>query len=298
MIVVTTPTGQIGSQVLTSLLSSHEDLRVVVRDPARLDPAARDRVEVVTGSHDDPDVARRALAGADAVLWIVPPNLQTDDVMAYYDRFSQAAVAGLRAHQVPRLVGVSTLGLGWPGWEDRAGNLSAGLVADEALAATGTATRTLAMGYYNENLLAQAPAIAKGVLALPNAGERVLRTTAVRDVAAKAAELLLDRPWTGHERVSVVGPDQLTPPQMAQVVAQTLGRPVAFRQVAGEDFAAMLSGFGATSRAVNSMVAMVSAQDHGIYEAELGDDHPGTAPTSFRQWCQEVLSPAVSATSR
>lgn len=120
----------------------------------------------------------------------------------------------------------------------------------------------------------------------------------MRDVAAKAADLLLDRTWTGHERVPVVGADQLTPHQMAQVVAQTLGRPVPFRQLAAKDFATMLSGSGATAQAVNGMRAMIAAQDRGIYEAELGDDHPGTAPPSFRQWCQEVLSPAVSATSR
>lgn len=166
---------------------------------------------MITGSHDDPGVVRSALAGADAVLWIVPPNLQVQDVIAYDGWFTQAAVAALSEHRVPRLVGVSTLGYGWPGWRDRAGNLSAGLVADEALAGTSTATRTLAMGYFNENLLAQAPAIASGVLALPNAGERVLRTTAVRDVAARAVELLLDPSWTGHERVPLVGPDQLAP---------------------------------------------------------------------------------------
>ncbi len=48
MIVITTPTGQIGSQVLASLLPSQEDLRVVVRDPDRLDAEVRDRVEVTS----------------------------------------------------------------------------------------------------------------------------------------------------------------------------------------------------------------------------------------------------------
>lgn len=295
MIVITTPTGQIGSQVLTRLLPGDRDLRVVVRDPSRLDAAVRERVEVVTGSHDDPEVTRTALAGADAVLWIVPPNFQTQDVVAYYDRFTQAALPALSEHRVPRLVGVSTLGYGWPGWRDRAGNLTAGLVADEALEGTSTATRTLAMGYFNENLLVQVPALAQGVLSLPNALDRVLRTTAVSDIAAKAVELLLEGSWTGHQRVPVVGPDQLTPLAMAEVITETLGHPVTCQPVA--DFAAMLVGFGATPQAADSMLAMVAAQDGGIYEAELGENHPGTAPTSFRQWCEEVLSPAATAAS-
>ena len=36
MIVITTPTGQIGSQVLDDLLASDEELRVIVRDQADL----------------------------------------------------------------------------------------------------------------------------------------------------------------------------------------------------------------------------------------------------------------------
>jgi uncharacterized protein YbjT (DUF2867 family) len=47
MIVVTTPTGRIGHQVLANLLDSGEPIRVVARDPARLPPQARGRVEVV-----------------------------------------------------------------------------------------------------------------------------------------------------------------------------------------------------------------------------------------------------------
>ena len=53
MIVVTTPTGNIGSQVLRDLLASKETIRVIARDPGRLSPEALRRVEVVVGSHGD-----------------------------------------------------------------------------------------------------------------------------------------------------------------------------------------------------------------------------------------------------
>nr|WP_220199594.1 hypothetical protein [Ktedonospora formicarum] len=36
MIVVTTPTGQFGHQVLNNLPNSNESIRVIVRDPSRL----------------------------------------------------------------------------------------------------------------------------------------------------------------------------------------------------------------------------------------------------------------------
>ncbi len=40
VVVVTTPTGNIGSQVVPHLLAANEALRVVVRDPAKLAPEA------------------------------------------------------------------------------------------------------------------------------------------------------------------------------------------------------------------------------------------------------------------
>ena len=52
MIVITAPTGNIGRRLLSLLLESApaagEELRVIVRDPARLPDAARGRVEAVS----------------------------------------------------------------------------------------------------------------------------------------------------------------------------------------------------------------------------------------------------------
>ena len=78
MIVITAPTGNIGRRLLSLLVEAaparEEELRVVVRDPARLPDAVRGRVEVVTGSHGDAATVERAFAGADAVFWLVPPD--------------------------------------------------------------------------------------------------------------------------------------------------------------------------------------------------------------------------------
>jgi uncharacterized protein YbjT (DUF2867 family) len=74
MIVLTTPTGQIGSQVLGNLLDSGEELRVIVRDPAQLPADVRDSLDIVEGSHGDAAVVDKAFSGADAVFWLAPPD--------------------------------------------------------------------------------------------------------------------------------------------------------------------------------------------------------------------------------
>src|SRR4051812_33538028 len=112
MIIVTTPTGRIGSQLLSHLLAAGERVRVIARDPAKLDPATRARVEVVQGSADDPAVVDRAFAGADSVFWVVPPLWSADDVTDYYLRFTRPAAEAMKAHGVRRVVSVSSLGRG------------------------------------------------------------------------------------------------------------------------------------------------------------------------------------------
>lgn len=84
MIVVTTPTGAIGRQVLDNILDSGERIRVIARDPSRLPSHARERIEVIRGSHGDIDAANQAFKGADAVFWLVPPNPRAESIEAAY----------------------------------------------------------------------------------------------------------------------------------------------------------------------------------------------------------------------
>jgi len=75
MIVVTSPTGTIGKQVLENVVKSGETTRVIARDPSRLPSQTRKRVEVVEGSHGDIDVVNQAFASVDALFWLVLPDL-------------------------------------------------------------------------------------------------------------------------------------------------------------------------------------------------------------------------------
>ena len=105
MIVVTTPTGKIGSQVVDGLLEAGEAVRVIVRDATKLPPAVRGRVEVVEGSHDDAAVVARACAGADRFFLLVPPSFTTTDSAAYYAGFTAPLISAIESGAVKRVVG-------------------------------------------------------------------------------------------------------------------------------------------------------------------------------------------------
>ncbi|MFR0355181.1 NAD(P)H-binding protein [Streptomyces sediminimaris] len=291
VIVVTTPTGQIGSQLLRRLLDQGQKVRVVVRDASRLDERVREQVETVSGSHDDPVVLDRALPGAEALFWLVPPNPRAPSAQAHYLQFARAGAAAVARHGVGHVVGVSSAGHGWP---TPAGVLSAAFAMDAELSESGAAYRALAMPFYMENLLRQLDAISEqGAFYLTCAGDLPLASIATRDIAGTAADLLTDLSWTGQENLPVFGPDRLTPDGMAEVISQELGRTVAYRRMGIDDYASLLRSQGAGGQAVKDLTEAFAAQDHGIYDKDWAAAKP--TPTDFRTWCREVLKPAVDA---
>src|SRR5258708_12913009 len=120
MIVVTTPMGQIGHQVLEDLLRHTDSVRAIVRDPARLPPQTRERIEIVKGSHGDADVVSKAFTGADSVFWLVPPDPHAKSADAANVDFIRPACTAFKTYGIKRVVGISALGRGTPAAEHAA----------------------------------------------------------------------------------------------------------------------------------------------------------------------------------
>ncbi|MEU1046585.1 NAD(P)H-binding protein [Streptomyces sp. NPDC005897] len=295
MIVITAPTGNIGRRLLPLLLESApahgEELRVIVRDPARLAAPVRERVEVVTGSHGDPAVVDRAFDGADAVFWLVPPDSSRtpDDA---YRRFSLPAVRALVAHGVGHVVGVSALGRGTP-VAGRAGLVTASLAVDDLLGETGVAYRALANPSFFENLLEEADSIRKhGCFTDVLDADRKAPLVAVADIAAVAAGLLLDRSWTGTGSVPVLGPRDLSPDDLARIMTERLGRPVRYERQTFDDLRTALVGHGLDKEFVDGIVDMKRAKDDGL-DAGVTRTPETATPTTFEEWVTQTLRPAV-----
>jgi uncharacterized protein YbjT (DUF2867 family) len=285
MIVVTTPTGQIGSQLVSRLLADHLPVRVIARDAARLDAGVRQQVEVVEGSHDDPAVLDLALAGATGLFWLVPTNPRAPSAEAYYLRFARVASEAIRRRQVGHVVGVTSAGHGWP---NPAGLLSAAFAMDAELEHSGAAYRALSMPFFMENLDRNLDAIRQGgTLALPYAPDRPLAMVATRDIAEVAAGLLSDLAWSGQENLPVFGPDRLTPEQMADVMADVFGRPITYRQTSRADTASRMAAAGASEQTIRDMTDMYDAQNDDIYDADWAVAIPRR--TSFRTWFAESV---------
>lgn len=293
MIVITAPTSQIASKVVSDLLDAGAPLRLIVRDPARLPTAVRDRTEVIEGSHGDASVVDRALAGADALLWLAPPDPTKTLEEAWID-FTRPAAEAIRCHAVPRVVSITALGRGTR-WQDRAGPVTASIRMDDMLMASGAAFRGLAMPSFMENIVRQTGVIKdKGMFFGPIRSTRKLPFTATRDMAAAAARLLGDDRWSGQEEVPVLGPEDLSFDDQAAIISDIVGRPVRYLQISFDEFKRQFLNRGASESAAQGYVDMYRSKDEGIDNAALRT-RENTGPTSFRMFCEQTLKPLLSA---
>lgn len=291
MIVVTTPTGSIGSKVVAELLAAGERVRVVARDPQKLGSDVRPKLDVVEGSSDDASVLQRALAGAHSLLHVVPPFSGTPDVTAYYLRFTSPVIAAMKQNGVTRIVTVSGIGRRSSA---KAGVVSSALAKDVELERAGLHVRALWCPSFMENSLRNLEALgSQGVYFGPSRSDLKRPLVATRDIAAVATRLLRDRSWTGPGGVAVLGPEDVSLEDEAAIMSDVLGRPVRYQRVPAAGYKAQLMQYGASEAFAQGILEMHAAKDAGLDLTEPRSAE-NTTPTTFREWCTTVLKPALA----
>jgi uncharacterized protein YbjT (DUF2867 family) len=291
MIVVITPTGSIGSQLVKLLLDANETVRVIARHPEKLAPEVRDRVEVVQGSSDDESVLNRALAGAGSLFHLVPPFSRAPNVTEHYLQFTRPACAAMKRNGVPRVVTVSGVGRRVGA---KAGAVTSTFAKDEEFERAGFHVRALWCPGFMENMLRSVESMrTAGVFAGPSRADVKMPLVATRDIAASAARLLSDLSWTGPGGLAVLGPEDLSPNDIAAITGEVLGRPIRYQQTPAEAYKAQFLKRGASEDFAQSLIDMYEAKDRGLDNSEQRTPETST-PTTYRQWCTEVLKPAFA----
>jgi len=186
------------------------------------------------------------------------------------------------------------LGRGTP-WAGRAGFVTGSLAMDDLIAASGAAYRALTNPYFMEDTVRQAESIKnQGTFFWPIVGGRKLPTVATRDIAAAASRLLLDASWSGVEEVPLLGPEDLSFNDMAEIMSQVLGKDVRFQQITFEAYKDRFVRLGMSDAMAQGYADMAWAKNEGLDNGVQRTSENST-PTSFRQWCEEVLKLAVAS---
>ncbi len=275
MILVTGATGTIGSEVVRRLAARGEKVRALTRDPARLDAAPG--VEVVRGDFLDPESVDSALAGVKAafLVAVLGPDTRPD-----VDLISRARAAG-----ASRLVKLSAIGTGDPGvgpggtWH---------IPGEEALRAGGADWTVLRPSTFASNTLSWADPIRSGE-PVPNlTGDGRQGVVDPRDVAEVAVAALLDPRHAGRT-YTLTGPEPITAPGQATVLADVLGRPVRTLDLTPDEVRSHLRGSGMPEPYLRGVLAGSSYVRAGHNDVITDDVREvlGRGARTYREWAED-----------
>ena len=91
----------------------------------------------------------------------------------------------------------------------------------------------------------------------------------------------------------MLGPDDLSYEDMARVMSDVLGKPVRFQPMPSEAFKARLLERGMSEAMAQANLDMWVAKSQGLDSAVPRPE--ATTPTTFHQWCEDVLKPRIVA---
>ena len=218
-ILVTGATGSVGRLLVDELVEAGAPVRALTNNPARA--GLPDGVEVARGFLGKPETLPAALAGVDTVYLAPLP--------AFVDDFVRSA----RAAGVRRVVVLS----GEPAEYEAQGDPSTWHYyrIERAIEASGFDWTFLRPGQFMNNTLDWAPAIkADGVVRAPYAGA-VQTPIDLGDIAAVARVVLLSEGFDG-EKLTMSGPEGITPPEQVAYIAAAIGRDVRFEELTPAEY--------------------------------------------------------------
>jgi uncharacterized protein YbjT (DUF2867 family) len=224
-ILVTTPTGKVGQELVAILKARGATLRLGAHSVEKT-RAAYPGLEVVRLDHTDPATHAAAVAGVDAVYLASPGDFPSGPEKALVDAARKAGVK--------RVVKLGAMGV----------ELSDNPIrqVEEHVRASGLAFTFLHPTWFMQNFTtSMAGAIKAGTLAEP-AADRKTAFIDARDIAAVAAKALLE-PGHDGKTYTLTGPELLSRAEVVQALSKELGRPVAYLAVTDEQFRAAVKGF-------------------------------------------------------
>ena len=114
MYVVLGASGNTGHIVAKNLLARQQKVRVVGRNAAHLQPHAEQGAEIFIGDVTDASALTKAFHQADSAYVMIPPNVTSDDPLAYEERVSDAIAAAVKNAGVKNVVALSSIGADKP----------------------------------------------------------------------------------------------------------------------------------------------------------------------------------------
>lgn len=253
--------GRTGAAAADALLRAGQPVRVVVRDPAQGQPWAARGAEVAVANLADLAALTAALRQVRGAYVLSPQHYGREDLFLRADAIAVTIARAVVAAAVPGVVALSSVGA------DRAsgtGWIAMNRMLEQRLGATGVAAVFLRAAYFMENWTPMAGAAMRdGVLPTFLAPpERAIPMVATVDVG-RAAAALLQQGGAASGVVTLAGPQDYAPRDVAAMLAAVRGQPIDVAAVPEAAWPQALAGAGFSGAALAGFIEMTRGLNDG-----------------------------------
>ena len=287
-IAVTTPTGNVGSHVVTGLVRAGVRPLLLMRDPAKITPDLLEWVEPLQLDQTDRDAVLATTSDIDAIYWVDPPTDAADPI-AEYVRVSAIIAEAVIKNGIPRTVFQSSIGAEM---RSGAGEIDGLAATEQALDATGASVLHLRCGFFFSNLLLQLDAIRAGKVPIVLPVDQPMGWVAPRDIAEVAVSRLLNTDWSGRVVQAVHGPADLSWSQAMTIVADVTGHKVTVEQIPDDQMRGILAEGGMGPGLVDAVMGMSTGLREN-FVPEQPRTPQTTTPTTLAAWATDELRPLL-----
>jgi uncharacterized protein YbjT (DUF2867 family) len=281
-------TGNTGSIITDFLLSKGEKVRVVGRDPGRLQRFVRKGAEVFTAYLSDATALTKAFSGARAAYLMLPPITSRED----QERESDAIAKAVKDSGLQYALHLSSYGAHVP----QGTGPVVGLHSSEQKlnAINGLNVLHLRPAYFMENNLAAIGTIhGMGIFGHALRPDLKLPMIATRDGGDYAAPRLLDLDFSGKQTRELLGERELSMAEATAVIGRGIGKPdLRYVQFTYHQVQQSLEQVGFSPKKAAVYIEMFKAINEGVLAPLEPRSPENSTPTSFEKFVRDVFAPA------
>jgi uncharacterized protein YbjT (DUF2867 family) len=269
LILVTGATGNIGSEVTKQLLAADQPVRILVRDRSKA--AQFSAAQVMVGDLSNPETLVEAFNGVDKAFVLSRMNVQHE-----VNAFEAAKRAG-----VAHVVKLSARGV--DSYTKGTFIAEVHLETERRLRESGIPWTIIRPGFYASNFLTALRVLQLGEIRVP-AGNGKDCPIDPRDVAAVAVKALTT---SGHDGkiYEITGPDLLSYPEMAQIMAAVSGKELKYIDIPASTFREVRVAAGVPEPMIASNLHYFTAVKEGrLSTTSTFAELMGRKPRSLEEW--------------
>jgi uncharacterized protein YbjT (DUF2867 family) len=285
-------TGNVGRKIVDILVGKGHQVRMVAPDAAQLRPYVSKNAQAFAGDALNTDFLTKAFEGSDAVFTMIPTNIKAANYLEYVNKMGESIANALKASKVSYVVNLSSVGADLA---DGTGPVAGLHNLEECLnRVEGLNVLHLRTGAFMEHLLMNIDTIkTKGICSSAYRGDLKFPLIATRDVAAVAAELLVNCNFSGSSIRYLLGERDLSMNDCTAIIAGKINKPtLIYTMVSYGEAEKWFASHGLSPDMSSLYTEWCRSCNEGRIYGKAPRTAENTTPTSFEQFCDEVFVPA------